>query len=42
MDDHRQREIYMNYKMRQDRVSLLEPVAIAEMLKDYITPSLSE
>lgn len=39
VDDHWQaREIYMNYNMRQDRFSLLEPVPIAGTLKDYSTP----
>lgn len=36
VDDHWQaREIYVNYLMRQDRFSLLEPVAVSGTLKDY-------
>lgn len=38
VDAHWQaREIYMNYNMRQDRFSLLEPVPIAGTLQDYAT-----
>ncbi|MGE5221660.1 MAG: MBL fold metallo-hydrolase [Omnitrophica WOR_2 bacterium] len=34
-DTWQSREIYNNYNVRQDRFSLLEPVAIAGTLKDY-------